>query len=1409
MADGVKNYKIVINGIEESISAVDKLLKSLDNLEARINELSSKTINIATPTVSTTSTGGGSKKSSSTSSLSEEEKLQRQIAQLEEKRVAYQGELYQGYLANKELLKETVDDQKQLAAQERLTAGAYSNTMQGLKQELADIKQAMQTVDLGDGDTFNKMTERANELNEKLKEIEKSYGQFGRNVGNYPDPSQGMNSLIISVNGVEREFSDAREASRALSNELKTMALNGQQDTKEFKELQKTVLSLNSAIKDATVSSTAMDNMLDAMQSLTAIGSMTKGLSSIFGFDTSAIDESIQKLVALQNVMQSLEKIQQQLKTGEFMGGWLQKGNQAVDNLAAKLTGANKAQQTLNQTTTAGATAAKGMAAAETAQAAATTTATVATKALSVAMKAIGIGLVISLVATLITYWEDIYNWFTETIPALKNLGEWFNKLIPILSGVGTALVKWIVGPIKLAANVIAAVINGDFKNLPKIVADSLKDSYNVVENYQKGHHKAVEKQQENHLKKVRDKQLKANEEAEKDAEAKYGKDYKRTQKYYKDQIALLDENLKKTRKGTKQYEEIEKQRQDYQRRLWASEKSERDERNKKRLDASKKNAKAIADAEKDLTQLRINNMKEGLNRTITQLEEERKAKLAKVQADGVMVKERQLEIERFYDNKIAEEKKKHAEEVVKIYDTMYKNILAKQIESQQKLLEANRADNENTKSNFEKNYSKDLFDQSVSSYDRRAKGINADYIQQATNGELTVTDEMVKDVKKLIELKREYQAVLNSFQAAQEVASSKSIDLAGETEQIVIDSVKNRLRNLEYATKEAADILNNYNKELEEKYAYAEDLDKKHTLEGILLDENYYDSLDTAFKQRLSLIQEYWAERWSMTTDAANKEYDAELKLLNDKKQQETDAENDWYDKQLKLIDEWLYKKRDQIKAQAESEKWSKEKLNEELNALDEQQRKEDSAALSAHTANLEAIDKEYATKAEALNRQRIGKLKGENAEYFQETLQEFRDFQTAISNLESKQPVYNGLGLINGKKTNQNNRELLKSYEALLQGIKQKRAELNLAFKNGFIDKNTYESTLRELDSFATGVEEKIAEVKSKLNWGNQIAAFLQSAQQYIQAGMDAFSQIMSAVWDAQDTQFDKEQEALDKENEMIQNALKEQDDMIEQHKNKVESIEDELANSRGARRQHLIDQLNAEMEAERRAQKEKERLQKQEELNKKKQDKLDEERKRAEYQRNMIQAVVNGAMAITYAAMNHWPAPAIPMMALAASTTATQLAIMAANKPYAKGGILDGGGGVAVGPRHRDGGIPVLGGRASIEGGEFITNRVTTQYNAPLLEYINSKKKRVDVTDLIDFYTGNKVRSNISAIKTKYADGGALPALPNNLDIRDQISNVIVNQDNRPIYVTVTDIQNKMDDVKYVKTLAGLEG
>ena len=49
--------------------------------------------------------------------------------------------------------------------------------------------------------------------------------------------------------------------------------------------------------------------------------------------------QQIAKLVALQNVMQGIEEIQQQMNTGEGIGGWLAKGNQAIDSPCVNVMG--------------------------------------------------------------------------------------------------------------------------------------------------------------------------------------------------------------------------------------------------------------------------------------------------------------------------------------------------------------------------------------------------------------------------------------------------------------------------------------------------------------------------------------------------------------------------------------------------------------------------------------------------------------------------------------------------------------------------------------------------------------------------------------------------------------------------------------------------------------------------------------------------------------------------------------------------------------------------------------------------------------------------------------------------------------------------------------------------------------
>ena len=1396
-----RTYSITINGLTESVKAVDALNDSLKNLEERIKSLEGKTVNVGAK-----SSGGGSK-SSSTSALSEEEKLEKQIAQLEEKRIAHSKQIYQNYLAAKDVLAETEKDQKQIAASERLAAKNYSNTIQGMKQELADIKQVMQTVDLGDGDQLKKMTERANELNSKLKEIEQSYGQFGRNVGNYASAAEGFKELEIKVGNTVEKFNSARQALKALQNELRTLQVKKDQgiilsdeELERFKELPDIVAQLASSIADA---GKPMDALMDTMQSFTAMAQVGQGISAFFGLDNTEIERSIQRLVALQNAMQGLQTIQKQLQTTEGLGKLLTKGGDNIDKMVAGITGAKVAAEGLTMGSKA---------------------ATLAVRGLSTALKGVGIGLAIEAINLLVqgiewtvgklkdwvkgdadlvkeekllddeldnvnskldernnelakAYYtgvisqeeyfrkqlEETTNVINQQIEALKEkaaleggrfndnlqnntnidlsfgarmsdtqakdldeltqkwkfykdavlegkdamsklsddeggFGNWLRSLVYTLDDTKDDLVE--IGQVAISRFLedyqhAMKTMQTDTKEGEKELAELKKqmndnemlrsiflnlDQYIPVEGIRKRVQQIISLIQGvstsmNELETRTVQQVLRSEQLKIDA-MKDGAEKREAQRQLDKKKELADATLTAEDKAN-----IEKK---YQNRKLKEEK----EANKKSLNETKKNNREILEAEKDLGNLRIANMKEGLNKVLKQLEEERKQRLAKVEADGRLVGERQAEINKLYDKKVIDAKRKWAEDVRQTYRTMWDNIYAYTLETTSKMAELMNQSVELGRQNTE-------FARSTKGSPYRISPENSSYGIQGTN-------------------------------------------------------------QLSWITALRLNIEEQNNKELEKTYV-----------------------------ERLKVIKAYWEERIGYENKSAHAVFSAQTQLENERYQSEL--------KDAAAHSEDLQK---QASKALEEGKLTQEEYNEILERN-----------LAEHQNRVELLDKDHQQKLQQINIDGIKKMQNIYAESYRERLQELRDFQTAVANLESKQQVFNSWGIINLSETKKNNENLLASYRKLSTEIVDLKRKLQTDLDENKISFDDFQQANRELDSFADSVGQKMDAVKYELSLGAQIGSFIQSIEQYVQAGLQAVQTVMQALADYQDYQFEKEQEMLDRENEMLEEKLDKQQEIIEEHKNNVDSIEDELANSRGDRRQHLIDQLNAEMEAQRAAQKEEERIQKLKDANEKKQEQLEKKRKEAEYKRNLLSILVSTAMATANGLATQPFVPVgIAMGALATSLGMVQYALAAKAKPYARGGQLDGG--VAQGNRHRDGGIKVLGGRAEIEGGEFITNRISTQMNAPLLEFINSKKKRIDVSDLLEFYSSSgSIKKSIAKVKTKFEDGGYVPTLPTSLDIRDQLQNIVINQDNRPVVVSVVDINNKQDDVRRVQALAGL--
>ena len=1367
--DGKKVYQIEINGVKESVAAVESLNKQLNELESRIKALENSNVKVGT----SSSSGGGSK--------SEEEKLSKQIEQIDAKRVAYSKEIYQNYLAAKDVLDETVKDQKQISAQERLQSNNYTNTMAGLKQELKDLKTVMNGTDLGD-DTFKQMSQRANELTTKLKEIEASYGQFGRNVGNYQSAFDGLDKLTIEVGGVAREFGSAREAAKTFKNELTTLEMQGKGNTAEAKELRKAYNQLKSAMDDATKSSKAMDEAMDWMTSFTAMASVGNGLKAFFGFDDNEITKSIQKLVSLQNVLNGIEGIRKQMDTSEAIGSILSKGSQGVDKFVASITGAQLGVEGLT----------KG-----------SRLATVAVRSLSIAMKGLGIGLVIAAISALVEvvqkagtaiqdyfkgnaelmdsahlataqieaennafkqqkaivssrYMQGLITDYEYAVEAVYNLTDALKNNITAMhehmgevQGSLNALRAFREGLSGNLQNGKGIKIESDIMDFPTLI-NNLDDAKKAFREFSLAVKKDMDIVESMHgwfggsLGGFLSSFIVSADDAKDDlvqiGQAIAGDWVKRMNEVDRS-TATTEKSLQELRKQVKPL--IDEFNNDAILRtiLMNLDKYFPDEEIKARIKNVVDYAQQLSDGisfmskDKDVLskegynyweQVSIDALKDGSEKIIRQIKlNKKKEEEALVSQYGMITKERQEQLDKKYARLQTEQ--------------------LKQIGQQQR-------DAENDLINLRLQMMKEGFEKEKAQLDQERKEKIQKVVQSGILvGERTVAINNLYD-KKIADAKKKWAAdILKTYQDLYQniqQLNRATFNMEGDNAQLNVENrtAKNKL-DAGYSLINSSTFDNS--KTLEEYYRRVLEIEKKASEQQAQIRQERLDKELEYNKQEEEL-------RHSRLVDSESGEYKQQLEAGKITQEQ--------YDKLM------------------EDEK-------------------------EAHNARMNALDKEYAAQSTEVVKDQLEEQQRLYNQYYSSIISDVKKNKQKIDEVMTKQPVVDkaGWGIVNTKKTSENYKTALAEYDKLKKDILKKQEELDKALKAKTISPEDFAMRQSELKDELKAIDEAVKGVKEKQK--QLVADFVQSLMPYIQAAMDSFNDIMQAVWQAQDNAFDDEQEELDKWNEELDNKLSEQEEIVEKHKSAIDSIEDELATARGSRRQHLIDQLNAEMAAEREAQKQKQKIQKEQEKAQKKQDELEKKRRKAQYQRDLIQAIVNGAMAVTYAAINAWPVPAIPMMALAAATTAAQLAIMASNKPYAKGGQLDGG--LVQGNRHRDGGIKVLGGRAEIEGGEFVTNRITTEKNIDILDYINSKHKKLTLDDFVDFYGGSKVRNNIlsSTPKRVFADGGVIPTLNNEYSFDDRLLTAFEDYSNRPVVVSVVDINKKQADVKRVQTLAGL--
>lgn len=1464
MADNKKIYTIQINGIEQSIKQVDALSDALKFLDTKIKELDSRNVS-----VTSSSNGAGGNRAAE---LQTEDKLLKQIQSTEQQIRDARREDYQSLLAQKDILKDIVSEAQERAAAERLSSGNYGNTMKGLKQELSDIKKVMQTTDLGD-EKFQEMTQRANELTNKLKELEQAYGQFGRNVGNYKSAFDDVKKVTVQVGNTAREFNSVRDASRQLTQELKAMTIAGQEDTKEYKDLAEAVHNFEmasrraeSAVNDLKASSQGMDDIMDMMESFGSIGQVTQGFSAFFGFDDTEIERSIQKLVGLQNAMQGIEKIRQQLNTQEGIGAILTKGNDKIDAMAFRL---NRMNVAMLGTGRAAKVAAVGI------------------KALSTAVKGIatlGLAVIIDLLvegidklAEFVTNWvkgdaelisstsalnsviqkqneildknldliqkrqdagelsvldariekekafakallesrdalnareksyqeadivqsgkTDVYlanamgdkgvtslGGFSEGIKSINEFADRFDYLLGRVQNGQDIFGGWLdtVSDANDELVHITKLVGGDFINAMNKFADGTEEGsrklaayiakmdeltngkysqaikIGIDEGYFDGQLKQSWELYQRFKKDVALDPIEVRINFENLANQFIEAADKTKTAYYqrmRDQLDAAwnalsaDEQARQKETYDKARAAINKQENDTRKSVIQGERRTADERRKK-LEA----------AEKELNSLRIAQMQEGLNKTLKQLEEERRQRIEKARQNGHKVGEIEYEINKLYDKKILDAKEEWSFKIEQVYINMWKRIYDINHNSAQMNFETELRDLETEYQKLQESATKNL-DKYTASYSLNTQGLSRPTLTRLGRADGYYSD---KDLA----IGKRYLDLLNNVKIAE-------------------DRLDEARRNHSSTEKMWAASLEENQKKLQryiDTLGYTQDeMDRMYVVQT-LKEENYSKSLLVEYRLRIGDRKKYYAEIERLAIEELDKQYEIEQRKA---------AEN--------YNNEW----RTMVNAYSAQDHELKEHLKK--GEITQGQYNEAVERLSKERSNAEiALQDKYNSLKEQREQEHQNKIKQIKSNSYNSQLQEYRDYLSRLNQVDASTPIRDsaGWGIVNISETRKRNDELMSSCVQLASDIVNEKHKLQASLDANEITFDDFQQAQRELN----GLQDNVANAMKSIEASNKnlISDFWDSIDQWIQQVGQTMNSILGSLSEIQSNQYDKMIEQQEKYIEEYEELLDKQKDITQEHASAVESIEDELSTARGDRRQQLIDQLNAEMAAQRASLAQEKKIEREKEKAEQKKKKLEHDQAVAKKNMQLAQAAINMAMAISMAAVNSWPVPAIPMMALAAAAGAAQIAaIQSQNIPsYGSGGVIQG-------KSHREGGVKVLGGQAEVEGGEYITNKVTTAKNVELLEYINTKRKKISLEDLIDFYGGNsQVKKSISTVRTKFADGGMIPTLRNDINLSDRMLTAFEDYSNRPVQVAVVDIIDRTQQVNEVKVMAGLD-
>lgn len=448
-------------------------------------------------------------------------------------------------------------------------------------------------------------------------------------------------------------------------------------------------------------------------------------------------------------------------------------------------------------------------------------------------------------------------------------------------------------------------------------------------------------------------------------------------------------------------------------------------------------------------------------------------------------------------------------------------------------------------------------------------------------------------------------------------------------------------------------------------------------------------------------------------------------------------------------------------------------------------------------HNQTIMSIELKYNNDLTTINNEYLNDRKSMISQSLAESAQLYDEFAREVNDImQGFGTDLNAFGVIDYKSAKE---QLEKAQQAVEEGVSAIDAEisnLERKLRSKQITYADYKDARQQLEATKKELEEQGKDITKIMS--GLLTEVCSQWKGLVDSWVSQISSLLSTLNETQMQLIDNQLAEIEHQLEIQEEAYEKAEEAAQAHKDKMDGIEDELADARGSRRQFLIDTLAAQqaayledVAAQEKAAQEKEKLEE-------KQKALEKKRNEQEKKAKVQQAMINTYMAVSNAlAVQPWFV-GLALSAVALALGLKNVSAIKATPVYEDGGVIQGA-------RHSQGGVKVLGGQAEVEGGEFITNRKSTAANLPLLTYINDNKRTLTAEDLLTFFS-NGTPTVKSKLTRKFASGGQLPTTDGS-EVNRVMAVSDASEGNKTYIVQVTDIINAQKNLERVQVLSGL--